>query len=219
MQSAEARSRKSGAFRVGVFVAHPDDETLWAGGTLLLHPEWACRVMTLCRGSDPDRSPKFRRALKELGAQGEMGDLDDGPDQHPLPGFAVEETVSRLAGDRRFDLVLTHSPQGEYTRHLRHEETGRAVLSLWRRGGLHTNSLWFFAYGDDNRENLPRAILGAHHRMLLPPRIWARKYIILTGIYGFRRGSFEARTTPRAEAFWVYGSPERAAVLAEDAIP
>ena len=42
-----------------VIVAHPDDETLWTGGAILMHPEINWTVITLCRLSDPDRSPKF----------------------------------------------------------------------------------------------------------------------------------------------------------------
>jgi len=68
-----------------VIVAHPDDETLWSAGTILLHPELNWTVLTLCRQSDPDRSKKFYRAMIDLHAKGRMGDLDDGPQQHPIP--------------------------------------------------------------------------------------------------------------------------------------
>ena len=33
-----------------VFVAHPDDQTLWCGGTILMHPEDAWLVACLSRG-------------------------------------------------------------------------------------------------------------------------------------------------------------------------
>ena len=69
--------------RAAVVVAHPDDETLWCGGYILAHPEYDWRIVTLCRASDPDRAPKFRRVLEQLGAVGDMADSDDGPDQVP----------------------------------------------------------------------------------------------------------------------------------------
>ncbi len=59
--------------RVAIIVAHPDDETLWAGGTILSHPEWECFVVSLCRKSDPDRAPKFKKVLEVLGADGISG--------------------------------------------------------------------------------------------------------------------------------------------------
>jgi len=31
---------------VCVIVAHPDDETLWTGGMILMHPEWECKVFS-----------------------------------------------------------------------------------------------------------------------------------------------------------------------------
>ena len=96
--------------RAAVVVAHPDDETLWCGGYILAHPEFDWRVVTLCRASDPDRAPKFRRVLEQLGAVGEMADLDDGPDQVPLPIVQVEETIARLLSGDSYTLILTHGP-------------------------------------------------------------------------------------------------------------
>jgi hypothetical protein len=36
--------------------------------------------------------------------------------------------------------------------------------------------------------------------------IWQKKYDIITRIYGFAEDSFEAKTTPRLEAFWRFGA-------------
>ena len=115
---------------VAVIVAHPDDETLWAGGTILSQPAWSWFIATLCRASDGDRAPRFFQALKALGADGKMRDLDDGPEQKPLPDSEVQETILQLLPQEHFDLIISHSPAGEYTRHLRHEEIGKAVIML-----------------------------------------------------------------------------------------
>jgi LmbE family N-acetylglucosaminyl deacetylase len=195
------------ARRVAVVCAHPDDETLWAGGTILMHPEWDVFVACLCRASDPDRAPKFGRVLERLGAEGAMADVDDGPGQDPLPAGVVEETVLGLLPDRWFDLILTHGPRGEYTRHRRHEETSDGVARLWRSGDLEADELRMFAYTDDGGLHLPRARDDAHEKTALPEGIRQAKYDIVTGLYGFGPDSFEARTTPREEAFWRFGSP------------
>jgi LmbE family N-acetylglucosaminyl deacetylase len=187
---------------VAVIVAHPDDETLWAGGTILCHPAWDCHIITICRASDPDRAPRFSRALQELGAAGDMGDLDDGPEQRPLKEYEVQRTVLGLLPSWSFDLIITHNSNGEYTRHLRHEEVGRAVISLWHAGNLATDELWTFAYEDGGKRYLPRPIEAASLYSPLPEAIWQRKYAIITGTYGFPPDGFEAQATPRAESFW-----------------
>lgn len=187
-----------------VIVSHPDDETLWAGGTILMHPESVWTVLALCRKSDPDRAPKFFRALDELSAIGAMGDLDDGPEQAPLSNHIVQNTVMELLPSSRFDLVITHSTSGEYTRHLRHEETARAVLTLWNTGKLDAKELWSFAYEDGGRDYLPRPIEDADLVVKMPAQVWERKYQIITEIYGFGENSFEAKTTPHQEAFWCF---------------
>ena len=64
-----------------VIVAHPDDETIWAGGTLLLHPDWQLTVVSLCRGDDSDQVPRFLLVVEEFKAEAIIGNLDDRPDQ------------------------------------------------------------------------------------------------------------------------------------------
>jgi len=192
---------------VAVIVAHPDDETLWAGGTLLSHSLWRCFIVCLCRADDKDRSPKFFKALKIFKSEGIMGNLDDGPEQKPLDENEVEQAILDLLPANHFDLIITHNPGGEYTRHLRHEETGRAVIKLWHEGKIVANELWTFAYHDENKKHLPLAIENSNIYNILPEKVWLRKYGIITETYGFEKNSFEAETTPKAESFRKYTDP------------
>ena len=195
---------------VAVLVAHPDDETLWAGGVLLGHPNWAPFVACACRAQDADRAPKFYRVLAQLGALGAMADLDDGPAQTPLPDEPVEGALLQCLPRRNFDRIVTHSPLGEYTRHLRHEEVARAVLRLWLRGTLSAPELWLFAYDDDGGRRLPEAKANADIVHELSSDVWQRKQRLITDEYGFSADSWEARVTPRTEAFTRINTAEQA---------
>lgn len=199
--------------KVAVIVAHPDDETLWAGGTLLSHPEWDVYIISLCRGDDKDRAPKFFHVLKELGAQGNMGNLDDSPDLLPLDQKEIEQYILDLLPALTFDLILTHHPQGEYTRHLRHEEISQAVIRLWANGSIDTKELWCFAYEDGNREYYPRPILTAPVVLQLDKEIWLNKYRLVTELYGFESTSWEAQTTPQTESFYQFTNPQDAVLM------
>jgi LmbE family N-acetylglucosaminyl deacetylase len=189
-------------------VAHPDDETLWAGGTILSRDDWDWTVIALCRRSDPDRAPRFARALERLGAVGIMGDMDDGPDQTPLPAETVEAVITRLLPQAKWDSIFSHSPFGEYTRHRRHEETARAVMALWRNGSLECGDISLFAYEDGDRSYYPRAIERAHVLAPLEETIWRSKREIIESVYGFSSASWEARAAPRVEGFWRFHAIE-----------
>lgn len=197
--------------QVALIVAHPDDETLWAGGTILTHPSWECFIVCLCRGSDPKRAPRFEQTLVLLRAEGIMGDLDDGPEQIPIPDFDLQQAILQLLPDIHFDLIITHHPAGEYTRHLRHEETSKAVIELWYAGKIRATTLWFFAFEDGGKAYFPKAIQNTSICHRLSRLIWLKKYRLITKTYGFDPNSWEALTTPSTESFWEFSDPKRAA--------
>jgi LmbE family N-acetylglucosaminyl deacetylase len=195
---------------VAVIVAHPDDETLWAGGTILSHPLWQWFIVCLCRGSDNNRAPKFLKTLQVLGADGIMGDLDDSPEQKPLDENELKHAILQLLPFKHFDLIISHNPNGEYTRHIRHEETGKAVITLWHAGKISANELWTFAYEDGDKKYYPKPIEIGPVCYKLSEQIWLKKYSIITETYGFEKNSFEAETTPRTESFWQFTNPNDA---------
>jgi len=195
---------------VAVIVAHPDDEILWTGGTILSHQEWNVIIISLCRASDTNRAPKFFQALKEINAEGKIGNLDDSADLKPLDEAEVEQAILDILPVRHYDLIITHAPSGEYTRHLRHEEIGKAVIKLWNAGKIVARELWSFAYEDGGRKYYPRPVESANIVRSLALPIWQRKYSIITETYGFDKSSWEAQTTPTTESFWQFTNPQDA---------
>jgi LmbE family N-acetylglucosaminyl deacetylase len=203
------------AGEIAVIVAHPDDEVLWCGGYILMNPEYRWRIITLSRAGDPDRAPKFRRVLQHLRAYGEMGQLDDGPEQKPLPAREVQDAIVQLLQPmRHFHMILTHGPRGEYTSHRRHEECCMAVVGLWRAKRIFTDNLWCFAYEDGDGTYLPRPRTDADWKAELTKELWIEKRRMITELYEFSEDSWEARAVPREEAFWCFTS----ASLATDRI-
>jgi LmbE family N-acetylglucosaminyl deacetylase len=196
--------------KIAIIVAHPDDETLWAGGTILNHPEWECFIITLCRKSDRDRAPKFLKVLKEFNANGKMGDMDDGTEQKPIEANKVQLALLQLLPATKFDLIITHNPHGEYTTHIRHQEVSQAVITLWYNSAITASSLWVFAYEDHNRNYFPKPVKDADLHFPLTENVWRHKYDIITKLYGFDKESWEAQTTPKEEAFWQFAEPNTA---------
>jgi len=133
-----------------------------------------------------------------------MGDLDDGPDQKPMDKNEVEHAILELLPPKHFDLIISHNPSGEYTRHIRHEEASKAVINLWQTGKISADEMWAFAYEDGNKEYYPRADKNASIFQTLTKPVWLSKYKLITEIYGFEKNSWEAETTPKEEAFWQF---------------
>jgi LmbE family N-acetylglucosaminyl deacetylase len=131
-----------------------------------------------------------------------MGDLDDGAEQTPLAENEVKNAIKALMPSDSFDLVITHSPTGEYTRHRRHEEISRGVIQLWYEGQIKAAELWTFAFEDGLRQYRPRAIAAADLYFPLSDKVWKQKYALINTEYNFSEDGWETRTTPIAEAFW-----------------
>ncbi len=140
---------------VGVF-AHPDDETIMAGGTLAMLAEHGVRAHIVCatRGEGGDmgvpplvaaraqlgaaRESELRCALTHLGAPGltllGYTDPDVGPENILSPFEADFETLVKQIGaeitaripDPARGVVLAHGPDGEYG-HPAHQLVYRAT--------------------------------------------------------------------------------------------
>ena len=184
-----------------VLTAHPDDETLWCGGLLLSHQDWEKTIFSFTRKSDPDRCPKFFKAVKEYGANGIIDDLDDGVEQKPLDYSIYKNSILNNLKKRDYDLIITHSIFGEYSSHLRHEEVSLAALIMIYEGIVKTKELWFFNYTDDKRKNDPYSKEDSDLLLSLSDELFDKKKRILLDVYGFSEDSWEAKIIPEREGF------------------
>ncbi len=172
------------------------------GGTILRFASWEWHVLAACRADDPDRAPRFARAAAALGVRGCISDLDD---SSPMPAplsHDLHEIKDRIATlvPRDFDLVFTHGPKGEYTRHERHEQVHLAVREMIESEDLR-GDLVCFAYEDFGGSCTPRPASNAKLVVELTPHEIAVKQRIVRDIYGFQPGSFEFEAAGPREAF------------------
>lgn len=104
---------------VALIVAHPDDETMWAGGLLA---RYGHKIHVLCCSTpsrDKVRADKFFDACAIYGAQGTVRAVLDEGHGKPLDLTHIELV--------QFDAVVTHNADGEYG-HPHHKEVHRFCI-------------------------------------------------------------------------------------------
>ncbi len=129
-----------------IIVAHPDDEIIWMGATVLKNPRVNWTIVSLCRASDTDREPKFKRVSAHLGAEGMIFDADD--EGRLDPDEASEEDYRILAGalsGQHFDYAFTHGRNGEYG-HPGHIAVYQALRRLRAEKKFEIDELYHFSY-------------------------------------------------------------------------
>ncbi|MFH0951168.1 MAG: PIG-L family deacetylase [bacterium] len=137
-----------------VIVAHPDDETIWLGGTIMKHPQISWSVFSLCRASDADRAPKFNQVCQNfLQAEPIITDLDDEDklsvaETVPL----IKQLIKEKIGNRHFDYLFTHGANGEYG-HPRHIGLHLAIQAMIKANSLHFTTGFYFAYQKETNIN------------------------------------------------------------------
>ncbi|MFE2170304.1 PIG-L deacetylase family protein [Streptomyces sp. NPDC059447] len=132
---------------LGVF-AHPDDESLLAGGVLAQHAASgaATAVVTTTWSPDSHRARELTDALAVLGA-GEPRLLgfadarvpDSAPGRPRLCDAPIEEVVRLIVGHVRAvrpRIVVTHDAYGQLTGHPDHVRTHQATVLAFHAAGL-----------------------------------------------------------------------------------
>lgn len=132
---------------MGVF-AHPDDESLLAGGTIAQHTAAGNRtaVVTTTWAADSPRAAHLADALDELGAgEPRMLGYADARNPSSAPGrprlidAPLDEAIARLVHHmRRFrpDIVTTHDVLGQMTGHPDHRRTHQITLLACEAAGV-----------------------------------------------------------------------------------
>lgn len=134
-----------------VVVAHPDDETIWMGGTILRNSNWKWTILSLCRASDRDRKPKFENVCRFYNAVGLICNLDD-EILKPVDVKIIAEMIKSKLPKKGYDFVFTHGKNGEYG-HIRHVEAHDAVSRMIEKKEISAEKIYFFNY--EKGENVP----------------------------------------------------------------
>ena len=131
-----------------VIVAHPDDETIWMGGTIIQNKDCEWEIICLCRKDDKDRMPKFSKVCKELNADYSISDLDD-EKFHDLDSDEVINKIKAMKKKGEYDYVYTHGENGEYG-HVRHLDVHKAVNKMIENKELKCKGIFYFSYKGKN---------------------------------------------------------------------
>ncbi|QHC22780.1 hypothetical protein GR130_16410 [Streptomyces sp. GS7] len=149
--------------------AHPDDESLAAGGVLARHAASGARtaVVTATWAADTPRAAELAEALRILGAGTPrmLGYADarapqSAPGRTRLCEAPLDEAVRRLVAhlrEFRPEIVVTHDAYGGLTGHLDHVHTHRVTLLAVQASGLER------LYPDTGAPWQPSAVYLATH--------------------------------------------------------
>lgn len=112
-----------------MFVAHPDDETMW-GSSALYHDKYI--VVCITCGVDEERVREFENVMNKFGDDYVMlsyPDLVNGKKSDWQEEWVnLNYDINKIISEKEWDIVVTHNPEGEYG-HIHHRLLSSIVTS------------------------------------------------------------------------------------------
>lgn len=122
--------KKEGEVKAAVFTAHPDDETIWMGGTILSKSAWSWKIFVATHTEDDARGVEFRNAIDHYKTLSRSRRLDfeflnimeDTRDKSDVTASTARNRLRETSLDS-WDVIFTHNIDGEYN-HVDHRLIG-----------------------------------------------------------------------------------------------
>lgn len=186
--------------RAIAIVAHPDDEMIFMGGTIMKNPQVDWTVFSLCRASDKDREPKFWRVCKRNKVKGIITDLEDEGKMSVEKSIPViEKLLKENLHNKKFDYIFTHGANGDYG-HKRHIGVHRAVKKLIAAKFLKPESVFYFNYKKTGRKKI-EAKSGSNCQLKFSKDELQTKKEIVGYMYGYAMDGIDVGFCTNPEAF------------------
>lgn len=133
-----------------LIVAHPDDETIFCGGTMLYYPNWIWTVVCMTEKEGSDRYNEFQKAMEAFKRFGvninsyfTLGqeDINQGRKLTEEDILLWKKAIQRKSFSP--DITFTHNTRGEYG-HSAHKLSSLAVSDL-------LPNVWEFIYPKESQ--------------------------------------------------------------------
>ena len=182
-----------------VVIAHPDDETIWMGKTITQNKKIAWTIFSLCRASDQDRAPKFKRVCEYYGARSIIADFDD---DNKLNLEDAKKEAKKIILEKidfnEFDYIFTHGANGEYG-HERHIAIHLAISKLIKTKKIKQKTIFYFNY-IKNKNNLLEPDNNSLINCLSEKELLEKKRVV-SEMYGYPFDGIDVGYCSNPEAF------------------
>lgn len=203
--------------RALLVVAHPDDETIFAGGLILLSRETRWTIVCCTDEGNPTRQSEFLCAC-EFMAKHSGNSIEPvflnlllKTEEH-FDHHALKKTLSPYA--KGYDIVFTHNSQGEYG-HEHHKLVHSCVIE-----SVDTSNIWcFISPGSSNvnqdklRSKMPKgnASLDLNSEIIrLKVQAFQECHVSQAIVYGYDPVSNDLHNTDLKETLlWYFENPGR----------
>jgi len=185
-----------------IIIAHPDDETIWMGGTIARNKKVYWTIFSLCRASDRDREPKFKRVCEYYGAKSIISDLDDeGKLSLEEAKQEAKKIILKKIDFSEFDYIFTHGANGEYG-HERHIAIHLAIDELVKEENIRPDTVFYFNYVKNEKNNLEPSN-GSIINKLSKKELLEKKRVVAE-MYGYPVDGIDVGYCTNSEAFKIY---------------